>query len=104
MESRAVGDRTVRHVEYNHSMGLLVDQLADAPLLPTARGVLASVFIAERMADAIRIVQERSDDELGDRRGDLFRKVGELALRPRTHVKAPAPASIAHAAPVRRSR
>ena len=59
------------HVEYSHGMGLLVDQVTDAPLLPTARGVLTSVFIAERMADAVGIVQERSDDELSNRRGDL---------------------------------
>jgi hypothetical protein len=91
-------------VEYNHGMGLLIDQVADAPLLPTARGVLASVFIAERMADAVGIVQKRSDDELINRLGDLFGKARELALRTRTHVKEPAPASIAHAAPVRRSR
>lgn len=94
----------MRYVEYNHGMGLLVDEVADAPLLPTARGVLASVFIAKRVADAVGIVQERSDDELSDRCGDLFRKAGELALRTRTYVKAPAPASIGHAAPVRRNR
>jgi len=56
MGSCAVGDRTVGYVEYNHGMGLLIDQVADAPLLPTARGVLARVFIAKRVADAIGIV------------------------------------------------
>jgi hypothetical protein len=103
-ESCAVGDRTVGYVEYDHGIGLLVGQVADAPLLPAARGVLASIFIVERVADTVGIVQERSDYELGDRCGDLFGKAGKLALRTRTYVKSPAPASIGHAAPVRRNR
>ena len=103
-ESCAVGDRTVGYVEYDHGMGLLVGQVAGTPLPPAARGVLASVFIVKRVADTVGIVHERSDDELGDRRGDLFGKARELALCTRTYVKSPAPASIGHAAPVRRNR
>jgi len=103
-ESCAVCDRTVGYVEYDHGMGLLVGQVADAPLPPAARGVLATVFIVKRVADTVGIVHERSDDELGNRRGDLFGKARELALRTRTYVKSPAPASIGHAAPVRRNR
>ncbi len=70
--SRAVGDRTVRHIEHDDGMGRLVNAVTDTPLPPAARGVLASVFIAKRVADAIRVVKERADDELGDRRGDLL--------------------------------
>jgi hypothetical protein len=94
----------VGYVEYDHGIGLLVGQVPDAPLPPAARGVLASIFIVKRVADTVRIVQERSDDELGNRRGDLSGKAGKLALRTRTYVKSPAPASIGHAAPVRRNR
>jgi len=94
----------VGYVEYDYGMGLLVGQVADAPLPPAARGVLATVFIVKRVADTVGIVHERSDDELGNRRGDLFGKAGKLALRTGTYVKSPAPASIGHAAPVWRNR
>lgn len=81
-------------------MRLFLDPVADAPFLPAARGVLASVFIVKRVADAVRVIQKRADDELSDRRSDLLRKTRELTLCTRTHVEAPTPASICHAAPV----
>ena len=62
----------MRHIEHDDGMGRLVNAVTDTPLLPAARGVLASVFIAKRVADAVRVVKERADDELGDRRGDLL--------------------------------
>ena len=96
--------RTVGYVEYDHGMGLPVGQLADTPLPPAARGVLASVFIVKRVTDTIGIVHERSDDEFSDRHGDSLGKARELALRTPTSVKSPTAASIGHAAPVRRNR
>lgn len=102
--SRAVGVRTMRDVEHDDGLGLLVDSVADAPFLATAGGVLASVLVVERVTDAVRVVQQRADDELGGRRGDLLRETGELALRTRADVEMPAPASIGHAAPVLRNR
>lgn len=94
----------MRYVEHDDCMRLLLDLITDAPLLPAACGVLARVFIAKRVADAVGILHEWPDDKLSDRRGDLLGKTRELALGTRTHVKAPAPASIRHAAPVRRNR
>lgn len=94
----------MRHVEHGNRMVQLLDPIPDAPLLPSASGVLASVFIMERVADSERIVQKRADDELGNRRGDLLGKARDLALRARTHIEVPASASFCHAAPVLRNR
>ena len=94
----------MRHIEHDNGVSWLLDSVTDAPVLSTARGVLASVFILKRMTDAARVVKKRADDELGGRRGDLLRKTRELTLNARTHVKAPATASMRHAAPVLRSR
>jgi hypothetical protein len=38
--------------------------------------VLACVFLAERVTDAVWVVQQRADDELGGCRGDLLWKNG----------------------------
>ena len=93
-ESCALGDRTVGYVEYDHGMGLLVGQVADTPLQPAAR-VLAGIFIVKRVADTVGIVHERSDDELGDRRGDLFGKAGSWrCTRGRTSSRQRRPASV----------
>ena len=94
----------MRYVEHSDGVGLLFDPVADTPFLSTARRVLASVFVVKQMADAIRVVEQRADDEFSDSRGDLLRKTRELPLSARAHVEAPAPASIAHAAPVLRNR
>lgn len=85
-------------------MGLLVDPVPDAPLPPTTRRVLASVFIAQRVTYAERILHERPKYELSDRRGDFLGQMLQLALATRTNLKAPARASIGHAAPGLRSR
>src|SRR5579859_6561908 len=102
--SRAVDVRTMRDVEHDDGLGLLVNPVADAPLLATAGGVLASVLVVERVADSVRVVQQRADDELGGSRGDLLGETGELALCTWADVEMPAPASIGHAAPVLRNR
>jgi hypothetical protein len=94
----------MRHVEHNNRMVWSFDPVPDAPLLPSASGVLASVFIMEGVADSERIVEKRADDELGNRRGNLLRKARDLALRTRTHIEAPESASFCHAAPVLRNR
>jgi hypothetical protein len=78
----------------------LIARVADTPLLATAGGVLARVFVMERVADAVRVIKQRTDDELGDCGGDFLREAGELPLGTRTNVEMPAPASIGHAAPV----
>jgi hypothetical protein len=52
----------------------LLDPIPDTPFLPSASGVLASVFIVEGVADPERIFQKRPEDELGDCRGDLLGK------------------------------
>lgn len=69
-----------------------------------ARGVLASVFIAQRVADTVGIFQQRAEDELSGGRGDLLGQTLKLTLGARTNLKAPVPASIGHAAPGLRSR
>jgi hypothetical protein len=55
----------MRYVEYDDGSGLLVDLVADTPLLAAAGGVLACIFVVERVADAMRVVQQGADDELG---------------------------------------
>lgn len=94
----------MRNIEHDNGMGLLLDPVTHAPVPSTARGVLASVLVAERMANAVRVVKERADDELSGCRGDLFGKTRELALSARTYVEVPAVAGISHAAPVLRNR
>ncbi len=94
----------MRNIKHDNGMSLLLDPVTDAPVLSPARGVLASVFVAERMANAVRVVKERADDELGGCRGDLLGKTPELALSARMYVEVPATASISHAAPVLRNR
>ncbi len=94
----------MRYVEHDNHMVQLLDPVPDAPFLPPASGVLASVFIMERVADPERIVQQGADDELGDRRGDLLGKARHLALRTRAHIEVPASAGFCHAAPVLRNR
>ena len=94
----------MRDIEHHDGAGLIFDPVADAPFLPPACGVLASVLVVQRMTDAVRVVEQRADDELSDRCGDLLRQTRELPLSTRTHVEAPASASIGHAAPVLRNR
>jgi hypothetical protein len=94
----------MRHVEHDNGMALFLDPVTDAPVLSATCGVLASVFVVERMADAARVIKERANDELSGCRGDLLRKTRELALSAQTHVEAPATASIRHAAPVLRNK
>lgn len=94
----------MRYIEHDDRMRLLLDLVTDPPFLPAARGVLARVFIAKRVADSVGIVQERPGDELSDRRRDLLGKTRQLALRPRTNVKVSAAAGLCHAAPVLRNR
>lgn len=94
----------MRYVEHDNHMVQLLDPVPDAPLLPPASGVLASVFIVEGMADPEQIVQKGADDELGDRRRDLLGKARDLALRTRTYIEVPASAGFDHAAPVLRNR
>jgi len=45
----------MRDVEHDDGVGLLLDPVTDAPVLPAVRGVLACVFVAKRMPDAVRI-------------------------------------------------
>jgi hypothetical protein len=71
--SRAVDVRSMRDIKHDDGLGLLIDAIADAPLLATASGVLARVFVVERVTDAVRVVQQGADDELGGSRGDLLR-------------------------------
>jgi hypothetical protein len=85
-------------------MGQPLNPVSDAPILPPARGVLASVFIVKRVADPERVVKKRADDELSYRRSNLLGQARELTLRTRTHIKVPASASFCHAAPVLRNR
>jgi hypothetical protein len=67
--------------------------------LPAARAVLASVFVAQRVADTVRIFQQRAKDEFSGRRGDFLGQTLKLTLGTWTNLKAPAPAGIGHAAP-----
>lgn len=94
----------MRYVEHGKYVRLLVDPVPDAPLLPATRRVLASVFIAQRVTYTERILRERPEDELSDRRGDFLGQMLQLALGTRANLKVPAPASISHAAPGLRSR
>ncbi len=94
----------MRDVEHDNGVGLLLDPVTDAPVLPAARGVLACVFVAKRMPDTVRIVKEGPTIELGGCGGDLFGQPRELALSARPDVELPATPSIGHAAPVLRNR
>src|SRR5260221_9003869 len=75
----------MRDVEHDNGVGLLLDPVTDAPVLPAARGVLACVFVAKRMPDTVRIVKEGPTIELGGCGGDLFGQPRELALRSEEH-------------------
>ncbi len=92
------------YIGHGDRVGLLVDPVAEAPVLTAARGVLAGVFVAQGVAGTARIVRERPEDELSGRRGDFSGQALELALGARANLKAPAPAGIGHAAPGLRSR
>lgn len=94
----------MRYIQHDDCVRLVIDPIPDAPLLPPARGVLASVFVAQRVADTVRIFQQRAKDELSDCCGDFLGQTLKLTLGTRTNLKAPAPASIGHAAPGLRSR
>lgn len=74
--SRPVSGRSVRDVEHDDRVSLLIDPVTDPPILPAARGVLARILVAERVPDPVGVVQERADDELRGRGGDLLGKNG----------------------------
>ncbi len=52
--------------------------------------MLPGILILQRMADAVRILQQRTGDELGRRRSDLLRQPRELTLSTRPDVEIPA--------------
>lgn len=72
--------------------------------VPTWRGALPGVLIAQGVADAVRILQEWAGDELSCGGSDFLGKAAHLSLRVGPHVELPAPAWSAHAAPAWSSR
>lgn len=52
--------------------------------------MLPGILILKRMADAVRILQQWADEELGGRRSDLLRQPRELTLNARADVEIPA--------------
>jgi hypothetical protein len=66
--------------------------------------MLASIFVLQRVADPVRVGQQRARDELGDGCGDLLWQLGDLALRAGTNLEFPVASGTGHAAPVLRNR
>ena len=91
-------------VEDDDGVGLVGDLVADAPVTASAGRMLTGVFVPQRMANTVRVIQERAGDELGRGCGDLFRQASECALCPWPDVELPAATRAAHAAPVSFSR
>ena len=67
---------------------VLVDRVHDAVGASTGRE-MAGELALERLADALGVIKERADYELGDRGGDPLRKSGESALRRRGDAQLP---------------
>jgi hypothetical protein len=73
------------------------DPVTDTPVAAPARRILPGVLIAQRAADAVRVVQDRPGDELGCGGGDLLGQAGKLPLRAGPDVELPATARPAQA-------
>jgi hypothetical protein len=97
--SCAVGIGSVKNVQDDYRLAVLVDPVTHAQVRSTAGGMLPGVFVAQRMADTARVVQQRAGDELRRSNGGLLRQPGELSLRPGTHIELPPGSQAGHAAP-----
>ena len=80
--SCAVGVGSVRNIQDDYRVAVLVDPVTHSPVRSPAGGILPGVFVTQRVADTARVVQQRAGDELCRGRGDLLWQPGDLALRP----------------------
>ena len=90
---------SVRNVQNDYRVAVLVDPVTHTPVRSTAGGMLPGVFITQRTSDTARVVQQRAGDELRRSRGDLLRKPSELTLRPGAHIELSPADRTGHAAP-----
>jgi hypothetical protein len=91
-------------IEHDDGLEVLGDPVTDAPVAASAGGMLTGVLITQRVADTVRVIQERASNELGSSGGDFLGQPVELASRAGPDVEAPATARSAHAAPAPFSR
>ena len=68
-------------IEHDDGLDVLGDTVTDTPVAASAGGMLSGVLIAQRVADAVRVVQERASNEFGSSGGDLLGQPVELASR-----------------------
>ena len=86
-------------IQDDDGVSVLIDPVANAPARSGAGGILPGILILKRMADAMRILQQRAGEELGRRGSDLLRQPRELTLSARPDVEILASGTLGHAAP-----
>ena len=91
-------------IQDDDGVSVLIDPVANAPARSAAGGILPGILILKRMADAMRILQQRAGEELGRRGSDLLRQPRELTLSARPDVEILASGTLGHAAPTSRNR
>jgi hypothetical protein len=62
----------MRDVQDDDGVSVLIDPVANMPVRPAAGRILPGTLIAQQMADAVRVLQQRASEEPGRGRSDLL--------------------------------
>lgn len=79
-------------VEHDDGAGVVDDPVAHAPVAAPASRILSRIFVSQRVADSVGIIEERASNEFGGSSRDLLGQPGKRPFGTGPDIQVPAAA------------